>query len=105
MKISAKTPLSSLQRYQRAATETQKKNAPIHESGTPLKNEDRVHLSEKAKELQAAKKKLEEIPDIRMDKVNEIKQKIDDGSYDIDGKAIASNLLKETIENSKIISK
>ncbi|SHI38536.1 flagellar biosynthesis anti-sigma factor FlgM [Lutispora thermophila] len=57
---------------------------------------DELTISQKAKDYQVvskAMKALSQVPDIREDKVNEIKQKMDKGIYDIDGKDIAEKML------------
>ena len=65
---------------------------------------DKVEISSDAKKLQdtnnfqtAATKAIQEIPDIREDKITEIRQKIADGFYDQENIAfvIADKLLKE----------
>jgi len=57
---------------------------------------DELTISQKAKDYQIvakAIKAMNKIPDIREDKVNEIRQKMDKGLYDIDGKDIADKML------------
>ena len=69
------------------------KKAPHSVSG-----KDRVELSQTAKDIQQAKKLLDSIPDIREDKIAQIKQQIEDGTYKIDEVRIAGNILKESLE-------
>jgi len=60
---------------------------------------DNVELSQTAKDIRQAKKLLDSIPDIREEKVAQIKQQIEDGTYKIDEEKIALNMLKEALEN------
>jgi negative regulator of flagellin synthesis FlgM len=61
--------------------------------------EDRVLLSPMAKEVQIAKSQLQEIPDVRVEKVTEIKNKIAQGSYQISSEKIAHRLMGESLLN------
>jgi len=71
-------------------------------SGNPSPSdsyEDRVLLSPMAKEIQMAKSQLQEIPDIRVEKVTEIKNQIDQGTYPISSEKIAHRLMRESLLN------
>jgi negative regulator of flagellin synthesis FlgM len=52
-----------------------------------------VNLSPALKETQLAKEIIASEPDIREDKVSELKQKIDSGKYTIDYNAVADKLV------------
>ena len=58
---------------------------------------DKVALSPEAKQLQEAKKSLDSLPDVREDKVAEIKEQIEAGTYTIDGEKIAFKMIRESI--------
>ena len=64
--------------------------------------EDRVDLSFRAKEIQKAKANLNNIPEIRDEKVAILKEKIKKGIYKIDGEKIAFKMLKESVENDDL---
>ena len=59
--------------------------------------EDTVALSPEAKQIQEAKKSLDALPDVREDKVAEIKGQIEAGTYTIDGEKIAFKMIRESI--------
>ncbi|MGD1999284.1 MAG: flagellar biosynthesis anti-sigma factor FlgM [Desulfobacterales bacterium] len=61
--------------------------------------EDSVELSQSARDLQKAQKTLQDLPDIREDKVAALKQQIENGTYDIRADKIAANMLKESLSN------
>ena len=60
-------------------------------------SEDKVALSPEAKQIQEAKKSLDALPDVREDKVAEIKGQIEAGTYTIDGEKIAFKMIRESI--------
>jgi len=56
---------------------------------------DTCEISEEAKKLyELAKKAVDEVPDIREDKVNDIKKRIEDGTYDVTAEDLANKLIK-----------
>ena len=58
---------------------------------------DTVVISDAAKRIQEARAKLDEIPDVREDKVAELRNQIQNGTYQIDADKIAAKLLKEHV--------
>ena len=56
-----------------------------------------VNLSTASKEAQIAKKIVASEPDIRTDKISELKQKIESGNYTVDHKAVADKLVDSFI--------
>jgi negative regulator of flagellin synthesis FlgM len=56
---------------------------------------DRVSLSPQARELLKAQQSLAALPDVREDKVSEIKARVDGGRYHIDSEAIAAKMIRE----------
>ena len=60
---------------------------------------DNVELSQSARDLQSAQKALQDLPDIREDKVAALKQQIENGAYHIRTDKIAANMLKESLIN------
>lgn len=58
------------------------------------KEKDKIDLSERAKDYQFAMNKIKEIPDIRMDKVNELKEQVQSGNYNVEGKKIVEKMFE-----------
>jgi negative regulator of flagellin synthesis FlgM len=56
---------------------------------------DRVSLSPQARELMKAQQALANLPDVREDKVAELKARIDEGRYHIDSEGIAKKMIRE----------
>jgi len=59
--------------------------------------EEKVTLSPAAQEIQRAEKAAKALPDVREEKVQEVKRQIEAGEYEIKGDAIAEKMLTETI--------
>ncbi|WP_333656983.1 flagellar biosynthesis anti-sigma factor FlgM [Tissierella praeacuta] len=66
------------------------------------KDTDELKISEKAIEFQYALQKLKDVEDIRVDKVEYIKEQVQSGSYHVDGKKIAEKILETVSFDKKI---
>lgn len=64
-----------------------------------LSSADSVKLSPEAKVMQEAIAVIETLPDVREEKVAQIRERIEDGSYQIDGKKIAEKMINESLVN------
>ena len=60
---------------------------------------DTVELSDTGKRVQEAHKQLENIPDIREDKVAQLKEQIENGTYEVDAEKVAEKMLKDSLLN------
>ena len=60
---------------------------------------DTVALSSAAKDIQEAQKQLEAIPDVREEKVAQLKEQIENGTYEIDAEKIADKMIKDALLN------
>jgi negative regulator of flagellin synthesis FlgM len=60
---------------------------------------DTVVLSDTAKNVQEAQKQLETIPDVREDKVAQLKEQIENGTYEMDEEKIADKMMKDALLN------
>jgi negative regulator of flagellin synthesis FlgM len=58
---------------------------------------ERVDLSAKAKEFQQIRQILDQTPDVRDDKVQELKDRIQSGNYTVDSGKIAAKMLGESL--------
>ena len=57
-------------------------------------NKDTVALSDFAKELSVAKSAVDQTPDVRESRINEIKQQMQAGTYNISAAQVADKLLE-----------
>ena len=59
---------------------------------------DQVDISSDAREVEQAREFAKELPDVRADKIAEIKAKIAAGEYQIDSQAIADRILQQAVK-------
>ena len=84
MRVDAYNAVTSL--YQQAKVKKQGKSVAANKS-------DKLEISRVGKDYQIAKKAVKEAPDIREDKVNELKAAIDNGTYEVSANDFAEVLL------------
>jgi len=65
------------------------------ESQQTESDRDKVSLSGKAKEINDLKAIINDLPDIRRDRIDSVKNAIDTGSYNFDSLKIAQKILEE----------
>jgi len=65
---------------------------------TALKT-DTVVISDAAKRVQEARRQLDDIPDVREEKVAQLRNQIQNGTYEIDADKIAGKMIKEGLFN------
>lgn len=59
------------------------------------KAKDEVHISEAGKDFQIAKRALQEVPDVRQEKIAAIKSSMEAGTYEVDSDSLAEKLLEK----------
>ena len=67
--------------------------AKAHHQAKHAKSADSVTLSDSARSLAAARDVVKSAPDVRNDKVSEIKQQVTDGTYKVSAKVLARKML------------
>ena len=63
-------------------------------TGRTEKTKDIFSLSTQAEDYQVARKALANVPDVRTDRINQIKSRIDSGEYQVTAFDIASKILQ-----------
>ncbi len=99
MKIMGKNPLIHLDAYAKNVTKTEEIVNNDAQKSEGVAKGDKVILSPKAKAIQEAKKLLENVPDIREEKVARIKEQIKNGTYTVDAKKVAARMVEESVLN------
>jgi negative regulator of flagellin synthesis FlgM len=89
------TTVQGLQQYQKSDPIRSEGEKPVN-GGATIATE-KVDLSTKAKELQQIRQILDQIPDVREDKVKELKERIESGNYAVDSGKVAAKMLGESI--------
>ena len=63
---------------------------------------DTVVISDAAKRVQEARRQLDDIPDVREDKVSQLRSQIQNGTYEINADKIAGKMIKEGLLNDAV---
>jgi negative regulator of flagellin synthesis FlgM len=63
---------------------------------------DTVVISDAAKRVQEARRQLDDIPDVREDKVSQLRSQIQNGTYEINADKIAGKMIKESLLNDAL---
>jgi negative regulator of flagellin synthesis FlgM len=66
--------------------------------------DDKVQLSARAREVQEAANALAKLPEVREEKVQQVKMAVESGTYKVVGNKVAMDMLKETFENNMALS-
>jgi negative regulator of flagellin synthesis FlgM len=103
--------MNSIDRVQHDAARTYIQNAEVarsagaspgaHQSGKAHRDHqapqvDSVTLSDSARSLAAARESVKNAPDVREQKVAEVKQRISDGTYSVESRVLARKLLDQS---------
>jgi len=97
MKISDVKDISAqmVQQYQK--NDNYAANSDKQAANATTITEEKVDLSTMAKDIQQAKNALSQVPDVREEKVQEIKSQVDSGKYNVSGEKIAGKMVGESI--------
>jgi negative regulator of flagellin synthesis FlgM len=100
MEITPKNQADAIETYVNQV-QVKPKTEEITEKDLPQQaiKSDTVVISDTAKRIQAAQAQLETIPDVRSEKVAEIKRRIEDGTYEIKPDKIAGKMIRESLLN------
>jgi negative regulator of flagellin synthesis FlgM len=88
-----------IQQYQKSEPVRSEGNKPA--SGGAAVATERVDLSNKAKDIQKIKQVLDQTPEVREEKVQELRRQIESGSYAINSGIIADKMLGESLIDIK----
>lgn len=96
MKISDVKDLSSqmVQQYQKNDNIV---NTDRQAAGATKTTEEKVNLSTQAKDYQQITNTLSQLPDVREEKIQEIKSQVEKGTYNVSGEKIAGKMVEESI--------
>jgi negative regulator of flagellin synthesis FlgM len=59
--------------------------------------EEKVNLSTTAKEVQKIRRAIDELPDVREEKILDLKNRIEQGTYKVDAEKIAEKMVGESL--------
>ncbi|MGD2098914.1 MAG: flagellar biosynthesis anti-sigma factor FlgM [Desulfobacterales bacterium] len=98
MEITPKDSVN-IEAYVNQVQEKDKVDAAAGQQEQQQTKADTVALSSAAKDIQEAQRRLEAIPDVREDKVAQLKEQIENGTYEIEEEKIADKMLKDALLN------
>lgn len=98
MDISGKVPAPKTASIQ-SIQPTAKPGRPARAADETQPAGDRVSLSAQARELAAARQAIKAMPEVRADKVAEVKARLENGTYAVDADDIAAKMLTESLIN------
>jgi negative regulator of flagellin synthesis FlgM len=91
---------AGIKAYTSQKTSRPRRNGKVSDGQAALDScQDRVLLSPMAKEIQLAIRQLQDIPDVRVEKVSEIKNQVDKGTYPVSSEKIARGMIDESLLN------
>jgi len=97
MKIEGRRPLENQEVQLRPQKLGKQESAPGNSENTQQLNKvDQVQISGKSKELAELKQIINQMPEIRTDKVESLKKAIQEGNYQVDSFKVAGKILEET---------
>lgn len=97
MKIDSDRSLVNLEAYIKSSQESDGvSQSPRKEQGGASPTES-VKLSHTAKEIQKIREIVEATPEIRTDKVGQLKREIEAGSYSVNADKVAERMLRESL--------
>lgn len=99
MQIHDKNPKIDLPYYKPVQDRSPEGEASAAKGKGTGSGSDVVALSPTARELQKAGKVLQDLPEVRLEKVNRIREQIESGTYRIDRARIADRMLRESLLN------
>jgi len=99
MKISEIKPQADTTQYidQAQKSKQPEKNQVSQSPGTTSQQTDKVDLSDQSKEMKKIYTAQQMAPDIRTDKVNEVKKAVEENRYQVDSNTVAEKMIRESI--------
>ncbi len=94
MKINGNKPPEN-QEVQLKVQKADRNNAAEEKGAVNKAGSDRVNLSDRAKEIAKLKSEINNLPEIRTEKVQEIQKAVANGTYKIDSIKIAQKMIDE----------
>ncbi|WP_372680251.1 flagellar biosynthesis anti-sigma factor FlgM [Desulfosarcina sp.] len=103
MEIPEKGPTQALPAQNRSLEKVTR--TPIETNGAQRNAEekDTVSLTERGRAFKAAADHAHSLPEIREDRVMELKRKLEEGTYRVSGHRIAVNMINESLENNQVL--
>ena len=99
MEINSNDNTINIDAYVNNINDKQKAENTSDKAETNVAKTDTVNISDAAKEIQEVRKELDNVPDVRADKVEQLKNQIENGTYEIKSEEIAEKMLRDSLLN------
>jgi len=99
MKVTENSPFINIDAYTKHIEENKNNNSSNRINTENNLDEDKVELTSFKTSINKAKNLIGAIPDIREDKIADLKSQVENGTYDFKEKELASRILKESLLN------
>jgi negative regulator of flagellin synthesis FlgM len=86
--------VQALQQYQKVDKVQNESRTKVDGNAAP---EEKVDLSNRARDIQQLRDAVNQLPDVREDKVRELKDQVDKGAYDVNGQKVAEKMVSESL--------
>lgn len=97
--ISAKENVTQYVQNNQAAQGAQQAEREKQAAAEQSQATDKVELSAASRDIQKIQEVLKNTPDVRAEKVQELKSKIESGQYKVDGREIANKMISSLIQD------
>lgn len=105
MKVNGENPSIISAFYQNQISAAQSRTNRKSENTVTGVVDDKVQLSAQAREVREAANTLKQLPDVREEKVQQVKMEVEKGTYKVVGNKVAMDMLRETFENNILLSR
>jgi negative regulator of flagellin synthesis FlgM len=99
MKVADKNFLINIESYRNNGVEKKNADQQSVRQTNAASNGDKVALSPQAQQIQEARVIIESLPDVRQDKIDELKSRIASNTYEIDATKIAKKMIDNALKN------
>ncbi|MEW6599410.1 MAG: flagellar biosynthesis anti-sigma factor FlgM [Nitrospirota bacterium] len=97
MKIQGNNPLDGNELYGKVQELKKNQDAEKKDGVQKSDSRDKISLSGRSKEISELMGLIEKLPEVRMDRVEELKKAIDAGNYNFDSYKVAEKILEEEL--------
>ena len=97
MKVDSERSLVNLEVYNKRAQEIEGVDQSIQQGQKKASATESVNLSHTARDIQKIREIIEATPEIRTDKVGQLKREIEAGSYSVKADKVAERMLRESL--------
>lgn len=107
MKVDANNTSIELNAYLKQVRQQPQKPNDLANQGVAKTGQegDKVNLSSQAREIQQASEAAKSVSDVDAKKVSETKLEVDKGTYKVVGAQVATDMMRETLENNLVLQK